>query len=392
MNGYQDGVPGYLTIRVTPQDGPIAAFADQEAWAARQRYPHLHGVGVAEYFWARERDLGGWELSEHSGSWPQQARDMLGSHFRLRAKAARDAGDGSAARSWQRAAERMDRAVVDDITVCGERFKVVRVSHFIRSGDSGPEPPRPSDPDPGEVGESHQVPSRTKGFVVDPYIGTGLSDGILKLDLVRFVPVLEGAPEEINEDARRAVRAYPGGVLLPAAYLVSVRRDGGWEYHQPGSTHATPQGARDALAVWLRVAAPVTLRLSEELTEVYAAAADRLDEKRSNTLSVDGHRFRVTRVERLARIGPDGPEGPRPSDFDPEEPVDVQSERLRREGVIDEEGNDLRPLPRPSEQPAPPGPNLRDLWEKEKERVRRLQERRAREAGTPGPEPDTPAG
>jgi hypothetical protein len=100
----------------------------------------------------------------------------------------------------------------------------------------------------------------------------------------------------------------------------------------------------------------------------------------------------VTRVERLARIGPDGPEGPRPSDFDPEEPVDVQSERLRREGVIDEEGNDLRPLPRPSEQPAPPGPNLRDLWEKEKERVRRLQERRAREAGTPGPEPDTPAG
>ncbi|MFC4465297.1 hypothetical protein ACFPH6_12230 [Streptomyces xiangluensis] len=43
MSGYADEVPGYLTFRVTPQEGPIAAFAEQEAWQARERYPQLLG-------------------------------------------------------------------------------------------------------------------------------------------------------------------------------------------------------------------------------------------------------------------------------------------------------------------------------------------------------------
>jgi hypothetical protein len=414
MSGYEDNAPAYLTVRMTQQDSPVAAFADQEAWHARERYPQLHGVGIAEYFWARERETGGWELSEYGGSWPQQARDSLGSHFRLRAqavekaaeKAAAEAAEAAvphadgpageaagqtadkpagtaagekaagAAKKWMAAALRMDREVVDDIEVMGERFRIIRTAHFIRSGTAGPEPPRPSDPDAGEVGESYRVPSRTKGFVVDPHTGTGLSDGILKLDLLPLAAILPGAPDEMNDDARLAVHRYPGGVLLPAAFLISDRVDGRWEFHDPGSTYSTPQGARDALAYWLRVMAPFSLRLPDGKRAEYAAAADRLDEKRANTVSVDGHRFRVTRVERLVRIGPDGPEGPRPSDYDPEPPVEVQTRQLQDQGVIDEEGNDLRPRetdPRTAE--------LKALWEQEEARHLAAKARRKQ----PGP-------
>uniref|UniRef100_UPI002FDC2E54 DUF5954 family protein n=1 Tax=Streptomyces sp. IBSBF 2435 TaxID=2903531 RepID=UPI002FDC2E54 len=367
MSGYEDNVPAYLTVRMIQQDGPVAAFADQEAWQARERYPQLHGVGIAEYFWARELETGGWALSEYGGSWPQQARDSLGSHFRLSAHRAESAGDGGAAKKWMAAALRMDREVLNEVWALGERYRIVRTSHFIRSGEEGPEPPRPSDPDPAEVGEAHRVPSRTKGFVVDPHTGTGLSDGVLKLDLLPLAAILPGAPDEINDEARQAVHHYPGGVLLPPAFLISDRVRGRWEFHDPGSTYSTPQGARDALAYWLRVMAPFTLRLTGAPKAEYAAAADRLDDERGNTVCVDGHRFRVTRVERLVRIGPDGPEKPRPSDYDPEPPVEVQTRQLREKGVIDEDGNDLQPR-----RPDPRTAELRRLWQEEDTRRQSL--------------------
>ncbi|NBE55736.1 DUF5954 family protein [Streptomyces boluensis] len=354
MTGFEDRVPSYLTFRVAPQEGPIAAFADQEAWRARERYPDLMGLGLAEFFHARESDTGGWELSEYGADAPQGARDSLGSHFRRRAKEAEDAGDAKAAKAWMSAALRMDREVVDEVRVRGERFRVVRAARFIRMGSTGPEPPRPSDPDPAEVGESHQVRSRTKGFIVDPYVSTGLSDSILKLDLVRFVGTSPGAPAEVRDDAARAAERHPGGVLLPAVFITSERVDGRWRPHNPAASHSTPQGARDSLAVWLRVMAPFEMRLSDEKRAEYMQAAERLDTKRGNSLSVDGSRFRITRVERLVRIGPDGPEGPRPSDHDPEPPVEVQVRQLKEQGLwqddedapieLDENGRELKAL------------------------------------------------
>ncbi|MGW0732022.1 DUF5954 family protein [Streptomyces sp. NPDC002851] len=371
MTGYEDRVPGYLTFRVAPQEGPIAAFAEQEAWQARERYPNLMGVGLAEYFHARELDAGGWELSEYGNDTPQAARDTLGSYFRKRAKGAEDAGDAKARKKWMAAALRMDREVVDELRVCGERLRIVRAARFIRMGRSGPEPPRPSDPDPGEVGEAYQVPSRTKGFVVDPYVSTGLSDGLLKLDLVRFIGTSPDMGAEMREDALRAVERYPGGVLLPAEFMVSERVDGRWKAHDPGATSATPQGARDSLAGWLRVMGPFTLQLSKAERAEYARAADDLDAKRGNSLSVGGRRFRITRVERLIRVGPDGPEGPRPSDFDPEPPVEVQTRQLKEQGLWKKEDEPLELDERTLE--------LKELWEQEEARRAAAKERRANE-------------
>ncbi|WP_320774197.1 DUF5954 family protein [Streptomyces sp. CRN 30] len=372
MSDYaSDRTPGYLTFRVAPQEGPVAAFAEQEAWQARERYPRLLGVGLAEFFHARELETGGWELSEYGSDTPQGSRDSLGSSFRMRAQEAERAGDEKARGTWMAAALRMDREVVDDLRVRGERFRVVRASRFIRMGNGGPEPPRPSDPDPAEAGESHRVKSRTKGFVVDPYTDTGLSDSLLKLDLVQLVVSAPGAPEEVRADARRAAHTCPGGVLLPAVFMVAERVDGEWQAHNPGASHSSPQAARDALAGWLRVMAPFTLRLPDDKKAEYARAADKLDEKRSNGITVDGTRYRVTRVERLVRIGPDGPEGPRPSDYDPEPPVEVQVRRLKEQGLWEEDEDapvelDERTL------------ELKALWDAEEARRKAVRERRER--------------
>ncbi|MDQ0932114.1 DUF5954 family protein [Streptomyces turgidiscabies] len=369
MSDYRDDVPAYLTIRVTAQEGPLAAFAEQEAAEAAQRYPDLMGVGVPEFFHARECETGGWELFGYGSDTPQGSRDSLGSVFRMRAGEARQAGDKEAQRKWFAAAERMDREVVNEVRVRGERFRIVRASRFVRMGPNGPEPPRPSDPDPAEVGEAYRVGPRTMGFVVDPVTGTGLSDGILKLDLIQFVGIAPGAPHAVRDDARRAIHTHPGGVLLPAVYMISERVDGSWRAHNPGASDSTPQGARDTLAHWLRVMAPFTLRLSEEKIAEYALIADRLDEKRSNVATVDGIRYRVTRVERLIRIGPDGPEGPRPSDFDPDPPVDVQ-QRLKEQGLWKEEGED-EPI-----QLSPRTLELKQLWDAEEERRKVVRESR----------------
>jgi hypothetical protein len=377
MSGYEDTVPAYLTIRVTAQEGPIAAFAEQEAWQAREHYPELMGVGLPEFFYARECESGGWELLSRCGSdTPQGARDGLGSHFRMRASAAEEAGKDKAQRAWMSAALRLDREVVDEVRVRGEWFKIVRAAHFIRMGGSGPEPPRPSDPDPGEVGEAYRLPSRVEGFVVDPYTGTGMSDGLLKLDLMRSVASVPGAPAQVKQDARRALERYPGGVLLPAVFMLSERVGGQWQAHAPGSSYATPQGVRDALAVWLRVMAPFTLGLDEAERAAYAQAADRLDDKRGNALAVAGHRFRVTRVERLVRVGPDGPEGPRPSDYDPEPPIEVHVEQLKARGEWKDDEDEDEPLELDERTK-----KLRRLWEQEEARRAAVQQRKNRTTG-----------
>ncbi|MEV8418442.1 DUF5954 family protein, partial [Streptomyces niveus] len=93
----------------------------------------------------------------------------------------------------------------------------------------------------------------------------------------------------------------------------------------------------DRLAMDFRVMTPIREQLDEAGREEYAKAADRLDEKRGAGVAVAGRRFRVARVEQLVRIGPDGPEGPRPSDFDPEPPVELHSKQLREQGLLDDD-------------------------------------------------------
>ncbi len=337
MPDQSDSVPVYRTIRMTAPPEPEAARADADAWHARESYPEILGARRPVFGVARERDQGGWELQSHvSAGAPQECRDGLASTFRGLAHEASAAGDQATHDEYTAAAVRLDWERLDEMTVCGSRYRVVRAEQFIRLGPTGPEPPRPSDPDPAPTGESHQFPDPVAGFVVDPYTATGMSEGILKHELLCMVWEEGSVPDRVWMDSRRAVRSHPGGVLLPATFVMAELVDGNWAPAADASS--SPQGARDVLALDLRVVAPIVRKLSGKDRERYARAADRLDRRRGFELLVGGRHFRLVRVERLLRIGPDGPEGPRRSDPDPEQPVMVHDQQLKAQGInYDEE-------------------------------------------------------
>jgi Family of unknown function (DUF5954) len=140
---------------------------------------------------------------------------------------------------------------------------VLKPRLFIRSGPAGPERPRTTDLDPGEPGRAHEFADPAAGFMIDPVIATGLAEGMLKMDLLEAVYPEASVPPEVRADSARAVREHPGGMLLPTAYTTAELMDGRWKPTGPG-TEATPQGARDSLAFYLRVFGPWQLELDSE--------------------------------------------------------------------------------------------------------------------------------
>jgi hypothetical protein len=332
-----DHAPAYQTIRVTAPESPVAALADIEAWKARKTYPSMLFAGGPVFGVAREREAGGWMLQPYfSGLAPQDARDSLGSCFRRLAKEAGDDGDERACAEYQVAGELLDWEALNDLTVCGRRYRVVRAERFIRMGPDGPEPPRVTDADPSEPGESHEGIDPAAGLVLSPFDATGVPDGLLKAELLAALRKHGTVPSDVRDDSRIAALTHPGGVLLPATFMTAEREGGRW---RPGSsgTATTPQSARDGLAMQLRVMFPWQRDLTAEQRALYNRAADRLDADRCDELDMAGRHFRIVRVERLVRIGPDGPEGPRPSDPDPVPPVMVQDRELREQGILREE-------------------------------------------------------
>ncbi|MER6916966.1 DUF5954 family protein [Streptomyces sp. NPDC000594] len=376
MNEYGEGAPAYLTFRVMPQQGPIAAFAEEEALRARERYPELMGMGLPTFYFTRESERGGWEILSEGGTTPQSARDGLGTHFR---RMAADSDSGKRAKAAMAAVDKLEWVAVNEMTVLHRRYRIVRSEQFIRMGPDGPEPPRPSDPDPGRrtPGESHALPSRTPGFMIDPYTGTGLSEGLLRYDLANFVVAPGAVTEEVFRDAQRARHTHPGTVLLPAEFAIAEREAGRWRSYT-GSC-PTPQGARDALTTHFRIVKPALQELTETAERAYAEAADRFDEGCGTGVSVLGRHFRVIRVEQVVRIGPDGPEPPRPSDHDPELPASAHMKKMKEAGLWEEPAEDDPPV-----ELTPQQRRLITLMERDRSRRRaraEARETRLREGG-----------
>lgn len=369
-----DSVPAYQAIRIGALESPVAQLADTEAWLARERYPDLVSPAEPAFFVTREREAGGWEIVKpHANDTPQDARDSLGSHFRELAHDAGQAGHQVAYRECVKAYERMDWEAIDELTVLGDRYRVVRAEFFIRTGPAGPEPPRPSDPNLGEPDESDKLPDPAEGFVIDPTTPSGISEGIFKSELLRAEPGPRSSPEG-RRDARRAQRTHPGCALLPPAFLIAARADKKW-----GSvwtrTWSQPQQARDHLANHFRIR-PWNEDRDAETQARHREIADRYSDERADSLTVDGQRYRIVRVERFVRIGPDGPEGPRPSDPDPHLPAELHSKQLRDQGLLkDDEEED------PQESAALDEEDdriLRLLKEERERRQERIARRRAR--------------
>ncbi|MEV7025416.1 DUF5954 family protein [Kitasatospora sp. NPDC093558] len=333
--------PDHLTIRVTHTDDPVSAVAGLEAWESRERYPDL--LMMPPVFGSIERTPdGAWRiLCFHAGT-PQGARDDLGHVFRCwahgepggRWAAPWDITDAERA-AYTAAYERLEWEKLDELTVAGRQYRVFRAEQVLRGGPEGVEPPRPTDPDPAPVGRGHRAPSRVDGFVIDPAAAVSLVDGIVRLDLMTLVPSGRSITEDVREDARSASARHPNVFVLPVHCAVAEQRDGRWG-PMTGACE-TPQAARDTLAAYLREFAPMTdPGLGEEELAAYAAAADRLDAQRANTVEAAGRRFQLVRVEPVVRLGPDGPEPPRPSDPDPDPPIMVQEARDRAAGLLPE--------------------------------------------------------
>ncbi|MFF5564028.1 DUF5954 family protein [Streptomyces sp. NPDC012623] len=378
MAEHGENVPAYRTIRVTGPDGPVDAVADVAAWQAREAYPDILSAGGPLFGVVREREAGGWELvSSLSGLAPQDGRDSMGAQFRLLAQKCERAGDESAREECMRAAERTEWETNDEMTVLGARYRVARAECYVRSGPDGPEPPRATDPDPMEPGESHRAPDPAAGFVFDPVIATGMSEGILKVELLSLMPKAGTVPADVRGDALAAARTHPGGVLLPAAFMTTECVRGQWRPDSP-ATSVTPQAARDSLAMRLRVMIPWKRGLGPAERVPYSAAADHLDAERCDELTVEGRHFRIVRIERLVRIGPDGPEGPRPSDHDPEPPVMVQHQQQLEQGLISEDDDEDEDAPDEHDEYSR---RLTALFEEEDTRRKRLRAGRGRAGG-----------
>jgi hypothetical protein len=305
MNPYGDD-SAHRTAPGDASENPVAALADVEAWRARKSYPSTLLAGGPVFGVARERAEGGWELQAYlCGLAPQDARDSLASSFRDLA----DGAEGTARAAYLAAGERLERGAADEVTVLGERYRVVRAERFIRMGPDGPEPPRATDADPaGESGDP------AAGLVVAP-AAPGSSEGVRDAELLAALRRNDAVPCAVRDDSRNAARTHPGTMLLPPTFMTAEREGRRWRPHSTG-TAVSPREARDGLSVHLRVLVPWQRDLTAAEHEAYQRAADRLDAEQPNEVEVAGRDFRIVRVERLVRTGPDGPEGPRPSDLD----------------------------------------------------------------------------
>lgn len=303
---------------------------EAEARRALRRYPRLMTAGV-EFTCLEEVDRR-WRIISAAHPHPQDGRDELAHWLRTLAG---DAPDPGLVGELRTAYELLDREVRDEVRTGGRRYRVGRLERFVRTGQGGPETPRPSDPE-SPAGARRPPSRRALGFLHANAL-TGTTAAVVRYTMRNRVP--GGTTPEMTRDAVRALDSYPRVLLLPAEYLVAEEVDGAWRSAALGLA-ATPQAARDALSdYFLRVVPgpdsldPGTARAAVALKRRspgaaacarYRAAADRLVGDRLDDISVVGRHFRVVRVEQAVRAGADGPEPPRPSDPDPYGPPAAQ--------------------------------------------------------------------
>ncbi|OKI02398.1 hypothetical protein A6A06_15260 [Streptomyces sp. CB02923] len=282
---------------------------------------------------------------------PQQARDCLNSSLWYRAKdEARNREERCALLA---AVARLESECVDDLTVLGTRYRIVRAEEYAGTGPDGIEQPRPTDPEP-TVPDWDRSAKETfdDGLVLDPDAPVTPSQAAERLALRSLAYTGSRFPENVCGDSRQALQTHPDVVLLPTVFRIVEKSDPGWQ--TGGGLHASAHGARRSLdfaLTWLQprlqgfiawnaddretdartVAAEGTDPAAGELAE-YVRAADRLRSERANQVEARGTVHRICRVRRLLRWGPDGPEGPRPSDTNSHTP-----ERMHPR--IDEDGN-----------------------------------------------------
>jgi hypothetical protein len=147
-----DDPPGFAAAELMCQfhnEVPTAEAAPadvrRDAYRAQSAYPRLSIM--APVFTVAEQIDGGWRSATMPCDTPQRARDTLAVYFSQIVPAIEDPGEAEGT-EYAVAAQRLERERVDDLTVAGRRFRIVRIEKIARLGADGPEPPRRSDFDP----------------------------------------------------------------------------------------------------------------------------------------------------------------------------------------------------------------------------------------------------
>ncbi|MEU4267228.1 DUF5954 family protein [Streptomyces sp. NPDC026092] len=293
---------------------PVAWVREADGVEASLRFPHLALRGPL-FGVAVEREHG-WEVVREVGAgMPQEARDSLNSLLWFRAKD--DTDDRDVRRDLLAAVAILEQEPVDEIVVLGERYRIVRADEFARSGETGLEPPRATDPDATEPVWDHRSapPSPDLGFLLAPERADGLTQEALKLGLRDFSYAGKRFPDDVRDESLRAVDTHPDIVLLPVGFGVAERRGAGWR--PVGVLQATPHEARRTLYSGLTELWAMIYEFGERKAERYRLAGEEFRAAgRANEARIDDRLFRICRIERLVRCGEDGPEPPRPSDID----------------------------------------------------------------------------
>lgn len=324
-----------LHAELVRRDDPVAWVTEADAVEASRRYPHIAPRGPVFGIAARDPAAAGpgWRLLRPVvDGMPQQARDGLNSHLWFKAKDG--SCDPAARRDLLAAVAVLERAPADEVEALGVRYRVVRGDEFARTGDDGPEPPRPTDPEAPAPSweEESAVPSPDVGFILDPGRDEGPMAGALRLGLRDFAYTGARFPADVRADSARAARTHPEVVRLPVGFSVAERDGAGWA--PCGSLTATPHEARRSLYEGMARVWAMLYRFDERKKARYARAAKAFRAAgRADEASVEDRLFRICRIERMVRLGPDGPEPPRPSDVDEYGPMKLHP-TLHENGTV----------------------------------------------------------
>lgn len=325
--------PVWATL-VSPPDHPVTAAAEADARDAAARFGHFVVRGPVFGLAARAEGQRSWRvLTAVSSGDPQSARDSMQSKLWFRAKD--EAENRIQRRELLQAVKRLESERVDDMTVLGVHYKVVRADEIVYTHDGTVEGPRPTDPEPAdpEWGTGHRGPALDEGLVIDPATPVSPMAAAERHALGGLHYTATRYPEDVRADSARALHTHPAVIVLPAAFAVLEETPGAWT--PVGALHSTAQEARKQLHfqldwLWPRMPHDGGGFTPEQFRQ---AAAQLRAQPRAQHYELLSRRFVVARMTRVLRIGPDGPEGPRPSDVNASDPGE-QHAPMDEDGTI----------------------------------------------------------
>ncbi|MDI3423843.1 DUF5954 family protein [Streptomyces luteolus] len=353
--------PGVRPVTVRVPVEPVEAAVEADARDAAVRGDRLAVRGPLFGVAAQGAGDGAcWRVVvEVMHGYPQQARDSLNSRLWFRAKD--EAKNRVERRALLDAVTRLETEPVDDLTVLGTRYRVVRAEEYMAmDAHGGTEMPRATDPEPltPDWSRRSRHAKVDDGLLLDPDAPLSPLAAVERLSLRTLAYTGARFPADVLAESAHAVESHPDVLLMPVAFRI-VERSGDEPWTPGGGLMATAHDARRLLdfdLVWWRpreqglipqhaetidgVSVDARTLLAESTDPaagelaVFAEAADRLRTEHLNEVVVQGRTSRICRARRLLRWGPDGPEGPRPSDSSGDHAPAVLHPRLDEDGTI----------------------------------------------------------